>query len=650
MRAPHKPAMASRAPCPASPVPGRLTPLRRQAVGGVREPALPLSPARPGPSSRTRARQVAAPSGRVPGRGRPPRQARIWPLSLTSGRAAAVRPRNARLPGPASLTKASRETSPRRRRGTTRRPGPAARSQARARPLAASLPPSGDGPRRAQPSSRPPQIQQRAGLARPPALTRSARPGPDQTELTRPARPGPPRLSPAQLSPAQLGPARASLAGRSRARPGRLRPGPVGRGQAAIQPVRPVRAVRTSAPQDPARMGPQARAVACSGRCHGWPGRVQPGRTWLVPAEPGPPAPDRTRLGRARAGPAGAGPPSRPLAWPAGMPTARAAPHWPVRARTDPASAGRACSSPGRSARRRLTNWAWMDRAGPYPKPSGPVRLGLLGRRPARLSRGWPRTLLAGACRVPLSRGRSARRRLTNWAWMDRAGPYPKPSGPVRLGLLGRRPARLSRGWPRTLLAGACRVPLSRGRSARRRPPLAWLTWTQMDQAALGVISREPRAALMSAGPAAWPGWARTGLAAAVPLPPCQLTRGLMLPGLLRPARRRPPLAWLTWTQMDQAALGLISREPRAALLSADPAAWPGWARTGLAAAVPLPPCQLTRGLMPPGLLRPARRRTTPAAAGRACSGRGPRRPAGPGPAWLMRACPSRVSRGPGRA
>jgi len=95
---------------------------------------------------------------------------------------------------------------------------------------------------------------------------------------------------------------------------------------------------------------------------------------------------------------------------------------------------------------------------------------------------------------------------------------------------------------------------------------------------------------------------------------------------------------------------GALFWELRAALISAGPEAWLGWARAGLTAAVRLPPCQLNRGLMLPGLLRSARRRTKPVGAGRTCSSRGPRRPLGPGPAWLMPACPSRGSPGPGRA
>jgi len=176
-----------------------------------------------------------------------------------------------------SLTKASRETNPGRQQATARQPGPAARSRAGARPLAASLPPSGGGPRRPpRTTSRPAPIRPRAGPPLPLAWIRSPRPGPVP-----------------------------------------LNPRPVCRGQLAIQPASPVMAARTSAPREPARTDPQSHAAVCSGRCRGWPGRAQPGRTWLDPAEPGRLAPDRARLGRGRAGPAGAGPPSQPLAWPA---------------------------------------------------------------------------------------------------------------------------------------------------------------------------------------------------------------------------------------------------------------------------------------------------------------------------------------------
>ena len=330
-RAPHQPARVRRGPRPASPVPRRPAPPRPQAVGGVREPALPLSSAEPGPSSRTRARPVAAPGGRVPGRGKPPRQPRIWPLSPTSGRAAAVRPRGARPPGPASLTKASRETGPRRQRATARQPGPAARSRAGARPLSASLPPSGDGPRRPpQTTSRRAQIRPWAGLPQPLTWIRSPRPGPD------PLHPGPGCQGQTAMQPASQVRAAGASAPREPAhrpwaglpqrltwirspRPGPdpLHPRPVCRGQLAMQPASPVRAARTSAPREPARTDPQSHAAVCSGRCRGWPGRAQPGRTGLDPAEPGRPAPDRARLDRGRAGPAGAGPPSQPLAWPA---------------------------------------------------------------------------------------------------------------------------------------------------------------------------------------------------------------------------------------------------------------------------------------------------------------------------------------------
>jgi hypothetical protein len=337
-------------------------------------------------ASQARASPVAPAAGRAPGRekprrGKPRRQARIWPPSLTSGRAAAVRPRGARPPRPASLTKASRTTGPGRRRARARQPGPAARRRAGARPLAASPPPSGGVPKRPpRTTSRPAQIQQQAALPQPLTWIRLARPG---------------------LSPAY---------------PGRLRPRPAGQGRLAIQPASPVRTARTSAPRNPARTGQQARAAVCSGRCRGWPGQAQPGRTWLGPAEPGRPAPDRAKLDQARAAPAGAGPASRPLAWP----TARAAPDWPGQTRTvllrlarrragraqaDPVNAGRVCSTPGRPPRGRLDNWMWLDLAAA--RSAGP------GRTPARLSRGR-QTVLAGAGRVPLSFGRLARGRLDN--------------------------------------------------------------------------------------------------------------------------------------------------------------------------------------------------------------------------------------------
>ena len=62
----------------------------------------------------------------------------------------------------------------------------------------------------------------------------------------------------------------------------------------------------------------------------------------------------------------------------------------------------------------------------------------------------------------------------------------------------GRRPGRAGRGrvcWPpaASFPAGAGPDAPGSAEAARRRPPLAWLTWTQMDQAALGLTARERR-------------------------------------------------------------------------------------------------------------------------------------------------------------